>query len=111
MVPLQIALVADEGRVHAIWLERGDALAGRLSYLLTDGRSAIPVLEGASRTPPLWLSWQRGDSRAWELSALAADGGVWLALEPDQERPVGPRYRLRWRPLASPGEQDLYFPR
>jgi len=111
VVKLSIALVANQGRVHVVWVERSDGLAGRLSYMLTNGLAPVLVADDIAGPPALWLAWRRGRSHGLELAIFPTDGSAWLTVEPGQERPINPWYRLRWQLLATPQEQDLYLPR
>jgi hypothetical protein len=108
VIGLTVSDLGTDGRdVHAVWIDRGDALAGRLRYLLTDGRGPVAVRFAAAEQPALWLAWRCGKDPGPRLVAWRP-GATWLGIPVDQEVAVGP-LRLRWRLLETPNEQDQYF--
>jgi hypothetical protein len=109
VVGLQVCLLAAGGTVHAIGVERNDALADRLSYLLTDARIPTPMPLAAARTPILWLAWIRNEGPAPVLAVCAAGSREWKAVEAGRHRLLGGRYHVYWEVLDSPVEQDHYL--
>jgi hypothetical protein len=108
VVPLIIAeLGTSRGKVHAIWIDRGDGLAGHLRYLLTDASAPVAVHPTPGATAGLWLAWLRGKDASL-LPAACVPGASWLGIPPGTTAVIGP-YRLSWQPLAGPGEQDQYM--
>lgn len=101
VVPLRVRLFADGKTVHAIALERGDALGSRLSYLLTDGSRAVPL------GPKKWAAWRRGPNAA-PLLALTT-GSVWNTLAANQPGSLTGRDQLTWHLHAVPAEQERYL--
>jgi hypothetical protein len=108
VVPLRVTLHAAAGKVHAVWMEREDGLAGRLRYVLTSGQ-AVPLPNPEGMQPGLWLAWLQGAGGGPELAIHGIEGRGWTALGPGQERQLGQRYVLRWRLLPAPQEQDQYL--
>ena len=109
VLPLRIRLLTYENRVHAILLQRSDALGDRLCYLMTDGQVPVPVPMSGQEVPALWVTWRRTPTLGPEILACLAEGGPWSAIGHNQERVIAERFRLRWLLLPSPVDQAAYL--
>jgi hypothetical protein len=102
--PLRVGLAAARGKVHAAWLERTDALAGSVVYLLTTGLPVpLPLPAGESSTT--WIAWLAGPDGSLRLAVRPGEKPIWYALDAGRAYRVG-RLELTWRLLAAPLAQD-----
>jgi hypothetical protein len=107
VAPLRVGLAADGRCVHGLWLERSDALAGKLSYLLAGGTAPVPLRLTEREPPVAWLAWLPGDTGP-ELAIHPAGGAGWARPQPGVEETLRSA-RLLWRPLEAPLEQQCYL--
>ena len=109
VVGLPVRLIGDGQVVRAINLERSDALAGRLGYLLTDGRLAIPMTLSADNQSLLWLAWVRGRSSEPLMAVWQPGQSKWAVLGEGQSQAIDARWHLAWQRFAVPVEEEQYL--
>jgi hypothetical protein len=98
VLSFRVELVAVGPVVQAVWLfrEPPDPLAGRLAYLLTPNRMAVPL----TTHPGAWMAWKAGPRLA-----VHAETGGWATPEPDTVCDAG-AVRVRWTPVEKSIDQD-----
>jgi len=103
----RVGLAADAAGVGALWLSRTDAHAGRLTYALCSRPIPVPVLASGTTSPLGWLAWTARPGGGALLQFRAAETSSWIAVPPDQPISVAPRFRIAWRSIAAPRNQEL----
>jgi hypothetical protein len=109
VMTLGVRLFGDTTGVHSVCLERRDALAGRLAYLLADGRHPSLVRLGADPSPAAWVAWLDAGDGTPQLAFYAGQDAGWNKIAANEERLVANRYRVSWQAIATPMEQCDYL--
>ena len=93
--------------VHALWMDRGDGLAGQLRYLLTNGTAPVAVRLTPGEDPALWIAWLR-DQQSVPVLGVCLPGLRWGEV-PAGKNARGDSYRISWQPFEAPCEQEHYL--
>ena len=109
IVPMTIKLLASGGKVHAVWLERSDAMGEQLQYLLTDCQMPIAVLLPGRSAPSLWLAWRRTKPDGAEALVCGGDDSTFQTIGDQKVHVIASRYCVRWQPFSVPLEQPDYL--
>jgi hypothetical protein len=102
-----VELGVQRNAVHAVWLDRGDGLAGQLRYLLTDGTAPVAICAAPGTPPMVWIAWVRANDAAPALAACAPPER-WFGIPPNKTATLG-AYRIRWQSFDAACEQEHYL--